>query len=75
MPMTSPRWPSASRAAPDDENACLVSIGTLVRVGHRTEARNVLEVTSRALLELGVRDEKLRRRAAELLDQAVDRSA
>ena len=64
-----------SRAAPDDDNACLASVGALVRVGHRTEARELIDVTARALLDLGVCDEEFRRRAAAMLDPAVEQSA
>ena len=64
-----------SRVAPDGDNVYLTSIGTLIRAGHRTEARGLVEATARALLDLGLCNEEFRRRAAEVLDPAVDQSA
>jgi len=53
----------------------LTSIGALIRAGHRGDARDLVDATARALLDLGLCDGDFRRRAAAVLDPTVDRSA
>jgi DNA-binding SARP family transcriptional activator len=58
----------AWRAAPGDDRVCLAAVRTLARLGHRAEARELLDATARALLEVGVDGEGFRRRAMPVVD-------
>jgi DNA-binding SARP family transcriptional activator len=53
----------AWRTAPDDDRVCLTAVRTLVRLGHRAEARELADATARALRERGLDGEGFRRDA------------
>jgi hypothetical protein len=44
----------AWRLAPEDESLCRAAVRTLARLGHRAEARELIEGTVRALNEVGL---------------------
>ena len=53
----------AWRTAPDDDGVCLAAVRTLVRLGHRAETRELVDVTARALGERGLDGDGFRRDA------------
>jgi DNA-binding SARP family transcriptional activator len=53
----------AWRTAPDDEGVCLAAVRALSRLGYRAEARELVDVTARALRERGLDGDGFRRHA------------
>ena len=58
----------AWRAAPSDEGVGFAAVRTLARLGHRAEARELLDATARALLEVGGDGDGFRRRTMPMVD-------
>jgi DNA-binding SARP family transcriptional activator len=56
------------KIAPDDDGLCVGVVRTLTRLGHRAEARDVLDGTACALSQAGLDGDGFRRRHVALVD-------